>query len=491
MSIDRRSTLSLLAVTLALAAWPSCVPPAAAESVLAIAGATLLDGTGAPALDHSVVLVADGRITAVGTTGEVAVPEAARRIDARGRFLVPGFVETHAHLAVGPVSFVLEAGVPVPTVTPEPELAPLTLRALLAHGVTTMRDPGGDTESLVRIRAAAEAGELPGPSVLVAGSILDRNRFDGLAVRVTTPGEVHAEVDRQAAAGIDFVKLYAGLEPALLGAGIERAHVHGLPAIAHAQATSWTAAAELGIDQLLHILPGSADLLPEAEREAYAAEIASGKFLFTWFRRADLDGPLIREMIDALVAHGVGVDPTLVLWETTARADEPAITESADLALVPPSLIENWRGGFHFNLGWTPEDFVAAEAAFQRALELTRRLHEAGVALTAGTDANNPWVPPGPSFHRELELLVAAGIPAAEVLVIATRNGAAALGVLGDRGTIEPGKRADLVLLAADPSRDIRATRRIEWVMREGRVYRPDELLPSPSGAPAGDRGDG
>jgi imidazolonepropionase-like amidohydrolase len=479
MPIDPKSTLPLLAVTLALATPLTCGAPAAAEGVLAIEGATLLDGTGSPALDDAVVLVDRGRITAIGSAGELAVPEAARRIDARGRFLVPGFVETHAHLAVGPVSFALEEGVPVPTVTAEPELAPLTLRALLAHGVTTMRDPGGDTQSLVRIRAAAAAGERPGPSVLVAGSILDRNRFDGLAVQVTTPEEVRAEVDRQAAAGVDFVKLYAGLEPALLAAGIERAHVHGLPAIAHAQATSWTAAAELGIDQLLHILPGSADLLPEAEREAYAAEIASGKFLFTWFRRADLDGPLIREMIDALVAHGVGVDPTLVLWETTARADEPAITESADLALVPPSLIENWRGGFHFNLGWTPEDFVAAEAAFQRALELTRRLHEASVALTAGTDANNPWVPPGPSFHRELELLAASGIPPDEVLTIATRNGAAALGVLADRGTLEPGKRADMVLLAADPTRDIRSTRKIEWVMKEGVLHRPEELLPA------------
>jgi imidazolonepropionase-like amidohydrolase len=189
-------------------------------------------------------------------------------------------------------------------------------------------------------------------------------------------------------------------------------------------------------------------------------------------------------MIDALVTRGVGVDPTLVLWETTARADEPAITASPDLALVPPSLIENWRGGFHFNVGWTPDDFATAESAFERALELARTLHEAGVPLTAGTDANNPWVPPGPSFHRELELLVAAGIPPEDVLTIATRNGAAALGVLPDRGTLEPGKRADMVLLTADPARDIRATRTIEWVMKEGVIHRPEELFPPRRSSP-------
>lgn len=385
-------------------------------------------------------------------------------------------------MAVGPVTFSVEDGVPVPSVRPEPELPALTLRALLAHGVTTMRDPGGDTDALVRIRAAAESGELLGPSILTAGSILDRGRFDGLAVTVTTPEEVRAEVDRQAAAGVDFIKLYVGLEPALIEAAVERAHAHGLRVIAHTLATSWTEAAELGVDQLLHLQPASAELLPPAEREAYAAELADGKYLHSWFRRVDLDAAPVQAMIEALVAHDVGVDPTLVLLERTARADEPAITASRELALVPPSLVANWRGGFHFNLGWAAEDFAAAEQGFRVALELARRLHEAGVPLTAGTDANNPWVPPGPSFHRELELLVAAGIPAAEVLVIATRNGAAALGVLGDRGTIEPGKRADLVLLATDPSRDIRATRRIEWVMREGRVYRPDELLPASGG---------
>ena len=100
--------------------------------------------------------------------------------------------------------------------------------------------------------------------------------------------------------------------------------------------------------------------------------------------------------------------------------------------------------------------------------------------LTAGTDANNPWIVPGDSFHKELELLVRAGIRPLDALTIATRNGAEVLGLLAETGTVTPGKRADLVLLNGDPTKDIRATRQIEWVMKDGRVYRPEALLDRP-----------
>lgn len=110
-------------------------------------------------------------------------------------------------------------------------------------------------------------------------------------------------------------------------------------------------------------------------------------------------------------------------------------------------------------------------------LELTRLLHEAGVPLAAGTDSNNPWIVPGVSFHQELELLVESGLPPIDVLEIATRGNARHVGVLEDRGTIEAGKRADLVLLRSDPREDITATRGIEWVMQAGTLRRPAEVL--------------
>ena len=196
-----------------------------------------------------------------------------------------------------------------------------------------------------------------------------------------------------------------------------------------------------------------------------------------WFELADLDAPVMREAAQALARNDVIVDPTLVFFDAMVRGDDPAVTGAPALELVAPSLVENWRGSFNMNMGWTEEDFDRGRAASAKMLEWTRLLHEAGVTLAVGTDANNPWIVPGPSFHREMELLVAAGIPPEEVLVMATANGAEAAGLLHDRGTVEVGKQADLVLLEGDPREDIRSTREIRWVMQRGQVMDPDALL--------------
>jgi imidazolonepropionase-like amidohydrolase len=159
------------------------------------------------------------------------------------------------------------------------------------------------------------------------------------------------------------------------------------------------------------------------------------------------------------------------------RGDDDAVTASPALALAPPALVENWRALFRFDRGWSAEDYRRARAAWPKALELVRIMHERGVLLAAGTDANNPWTPPGESFHRELELLAQAGITANDVIGIATRNGAKALGILDEAGTIEVGKRADVVLLERDPIVDISAVRSVRWVMKAGRRFDPADLL--------------
>jgi hypothetical protein len=289
---------------------------------------------------------------------------------------------------------------------------------------------------------------------------------------------VRTAVQEDASAGVDMVKLYVSLTPDLLGAAIEEAHAEGIEAVAHLMMTSWTDAANLGLDHILHIVPGSPELLPEASRADYMAMMLRGtQFMYGWFEHADFDGPEIVEMIDALVKNDVSVDPTLVIFEGMVRGDDPFYTENDALAMAAPSLVANWRAWFNFNTGWTPDDFGAARAAWPKFLELTKRLYDAGVTITAGTDANNPWIVPGHSFHRELELLVEAGIDPLEVVKIATHNGAKVIGLLEETGTVEAGKWADLVLLGADPISDISNSRQIEWVMQSGRIHRPDDLL--------------
>ncbi|MGH7553024.1 MAG: amidohydrolase family protein [Longimicrobiales bacterium] len=443
-----------------------------------IENVTVIDGRGGEPLADAVLLVDHGRIRAIGKRGEIAIPTTAQRVDGGGGFLLPGFIDVHAHVALGPVRVDTSGPAPTMAADPDPGGSRRTLALLLAHGITTARDPGGPAAQTVALRDSVARGELPGPRLFVAGEVIDRTTFKGLTARVTTPEEVRAEVRRQAAAGVDVIKLYATLTPELVGAGIDEAHRLGLPAIAHVMPTTWTEAAHMGLDGIVHILGWSPALLPEAARPKYAAMMTGSQFMYGWLELADLNAREMRDAIDALAQRHVILDPTLVVFERAVRGDDPAITQSPALALASPALVENWRAFFNFNFGWSADDYRRARAAWPTALRLTKLLFDSGVTLAAGTDANNPWTVPGESFHRELELLVDAGISPIDVLTIATRNGAKTVGMLDETGTVEIGKRADLVLLRENPLRSIGATRSIAWVMKDGVRYDPKQLQP-------------
>jgi hypothetical protein len=256
----------------------------------------------------------------------------------------------------------------------------------------------------------------------------------------------------------------------LLRAGVEEAHKHGVRAIGHLFLTSWTDAAKAGIDGIVHIAPGSADLLPTDQRAAYQKRFRGTQFMLEWFNYVDVNSAEVQEMTRALVQHRVALDPTLVAFEGMAWGDSARVIESADLRYAPKSLLDGWRNNFTLTTGWTPEDYTEARRAWPSVLRFTKHLYDAGALLTIGTDMGNPWTVPGASLHREMELFVAAGIPPLAVLSIATRNGAVSLGIEGDVGTLSVGKEADIVALTADPIADIRHTRHIAWVMQGGKL---------------------
>jgi imidazolonepropionase-like amidohydrolase len=181
-------------------------------------------------------------------------------------------------------------------------------------------------------------------------------------------------------------------------------------------------------------------------------------------------------MILALREHRVSVDPTLVAYHTKLWWRDSIYQRDPDVALVP-EVLENWRVLGMDTRDWTAEEFDRAQAAWPKLLALVARMQREGVRLTTGSDLASPWVIPGVGLHQELALLVSAGIAPVDVLRMATRNGAEALRLLSETGTVEPGKRADLVVLEADPLRDIRNTRRIRYLVLGGRIFRPDELL--------------
>ncbi|WP_412069478.1 amidohydrolase family protein [Rubrivirga sp. IMCC43871] len=450
----------LLVLSMAAIAVGGCGPSPAeggASDALVLRGATLIDGTGAPPLADAVVVVDDGRIVAAGPAGRVEVPAGARVEDLSGRFLLPGLIDVHAHALV-------------PTCDGRGFDAALSERlvaALLRFGVTTARSPATPTDLGVALRDRIAAGTIPGPRLVVAGELIDDPQM--------SPEAVREEVRAQAEARVDAVKLYRRLSPEAVRAGIAAAHAHGLPAIGHLQRTSWTEGLAAGIDQLTHAAPWTEEMLAPADRAAYRqAQARRGpmRARIDWLEALAPDGPEVGAVVDAVVRQRVPLDPTLVAFDTKFSTDgtRPVARRyrdhpDRDAAHGLPAL---WDACGTPTDDWTPADFRRARAAWPTLLALVRRYHHAGVRLTAGSDTPNAWVIPGASLHRELELLVDAGIPPGDVLQIATRNGADALGLLDEVGTVEVGKSADLLVLTADPLADISNSRRIAWVMRGG-----------------------
>jgi imidazolonepropionase-like amidohydrolase len=456
------------------------VPPAlpAQPQSIAIRNITLIDGTGAPARSAQTIITRGNRIAAVGHVDSVRVPPGSRIIDGRGLHIVPGFIDMHAHYAMGPVTIDTTSKPATMRMTYDHAAGVEMLQTLQAFGITTLRNPGGPTREAVALRDSVRLGLRRGPRIFTAGEVIDVVQAEGLVSQITNEREMRAEVARQAAMGVDYVKLYASLPPALIRAGVDEAHRHGVKALAHLFATSWTDATKAGIDGIVHITPGSPLLLPEARRAEYQKRFRGTQFMLEWFDYWDPSSREIADLTSVLRTHRVAVDPTLVTFEGMAYGDDRRITENPELRFAPPSIVTNWRKDFTLTQGWTPADYASAKVAWPKVLAFAKHLHDAGALLTAGTDAPNPWTVPGASFHRELELLVAAGIPTLDVLRIATKNGAESLGMLSELGTVAAGKFADLVLLEGDPVADIRNTRRIAWVMQDGVLARPSELLP-------------
>ncbi len=438
------------------------------DAVLVLKDVTVIDGTGQPPLPEQTVVVREDRIVAIGKAGDFVFGDAAEVLDLPGRYLLPGFIDMHAHVTILPG----EDGRLIPHY--DRAASEQVLRTLMAFGVTTARNPAAPTADGVELREAVAGGEVLGPRIFTAGTVLDRGtRPFGPFVATPTEEAVREEVQKQAAAGVDFIKVYAGLPPRLVEVAVEEAHAHGLRVIGHMQRTTWTDAARFGIDAITHGAPWSPEYLDEGPRAGYRPTM---KGRIYWLENLDLDGPQIEEMLTALAENNVTIDPTLIAYHTKFWGDDPRYLNHPEHHLAPAMIVEGWRQGT-FTFDWTGDDYTRAKAAWPKVLGLTKRLFDRGILLTAGSDLPNPWVIPGVSFHEELQLLADAGIPPLDVLQIATANGARALGIDAEAGTIEVGKRADLVVLAANPIDDIRNTRSIEWVMLGGVAFKPERLL--------------
>jgi imidazolonepropionase-like amidohydrolase len=411
---------------------------------------------------EATVLVKDGRIAAIAQHPSLSVQD--RVVDISGRYLLPGFIDMHAHVTFlrHPSDNERDAGY-------DRRTSELVLRDLLAAGVTTVRNPAAPPVESGRLRDDVAAGRILGPRIFTAGWPLNG--------KPSTDEGIRAEVDRQCALKVDYIKVYANSTPRQTAAAIDEAHKCGVKVIGHLQATDWPTAADLGIDFITHGVSWSASTLPATRRAEYEAQIRTLGALrarIFWLESIDVKGPEMDAVIAALTRHHISVDPTLVAYETKFVPLEK-YRSAENVTLAPPAIQESWRSDGP-TTDWTADDFARMKQAWPKMLAIVSRYFRAGVLLTTGTDLPNSFVVPRVSLHQEMELLIQAGIPPAAVLAMSTRNAAIALGQAADIGTIEVGKRADLVVLDQNPLSNIRNTRRVDLVVVNGAMLRPAAL---------------
>jgi hypothetical protein len=361
------------------------------------------------------------------------------------------------------------------------------LRTLLAFGITGFRNPSETTPITgTHLRDRLARGELTGPRMWTAGRLIDApGSVWDFAEVVTSQDEIRALVRRQADQRVDYIKLYTGLSPDLVTAAIDEAHRHGLKVMGHLGRTGWAAAARAGIDAVTHTgdLRPFWELLPSERHQEFAALYslnATPAPMAQWIeavRMLDIDAPAVATLVSTLAEHQVEVNPNLVSNWVSVYDSDPETIKRLEPHYALERLRKQWEGRPPRSPPKELEDVERRAYAFDE--QLIQRLHRAGVLLTAGTDTGVtvPWMVPGVSFHVDLQLLQAAGIPAADVLRIGTSNAARALGVADRLGTIQDGKFADLVVLSDNPLADIANTRRIVSVMKGGEIYTPETLL--------------
>ena len=465
-------TLSLAMIPFLFACTHVRMPPEAQ----CYSGFTALDPASERRIENAWLVVAGERISRLGKGSLPRGCDSARTRNLSGKFVMPGFIDAHAHItATGMQQIEVHDGVVTVKMESVDRITQHNARIALARGVTTVRNPGGDPEANARYDRNVASGEWPGPEARHAGAVIEPPPFVGSAFAYPrNDAEWDAEAARQRALGMTYFKLYVDLSEEELVAGIRAAHRHGLKAIAHLNAVSWTRAAELGIEGLEHALPTSAELLEPAARATYLAQTEpSSKFMYRWFELADYDGPLVRRMMALLAEKKIAVNLTLIVNQLIYNIDDlDGVIPAQETADTLPEVLAVYLPQLRASAtGWTPEDFKRARAVFPKVLEFARRLHDAGVPVMIGTDGGG-----GSFYARELQLHVQAGIPAWEVLRLATSKTANLLGMGQRIGHLSTGFEADLVVLDADPLADMAAAARVHGVINNGRFLEPAEL---------------
>ncbi len=284
---------------------------------IAIKDVTVIDGKGNPPQNYMVVMLKGDTINDVAKSKGYILPENTRIIDGRGKFVVPGFIDTHAHVTVLPID---ENKNIIDKYDKKASLA--SLKTMVAFGVLTVRNPAAPTKDGVELRDLVkhEPG-IVGPEIFTSGAALNRVESNfGPFAATPTEETVREEVKKQISAGVNYIKVYSSLKPNLVKAAIDEAHKGGVKVVGHLQNTSWTEAAKFGIDSITHAAPWHKSYLPADFREQYRPSFLGG---IDWIEKVDYESDSITEMLDSMLASNVAFDPTLIVFHTKFWGNDP------------------------------------------------------------------------------------------------------------------------------------------------------------------------
>ena len=399
-------------------------------------------------LDRQTVIVRDGRIAEIGATRSVKIPDGATRINGAGQFLMPGFAEMHGHLPAASAS--------------EEEIARV-LFLYVANGVTTVRGMLGHPRQL-EIRARIRKGELTGPNLYLAGPALSG---------ATAPTAEIAEkmVREQKLAGYDLIKVQEGLKPEVYDSLVKTARAVSIRFGGHVPN-------EVGLLNALEARQSSIDHM-DNYLEALEADNSAIRNADPQTRARDLPLHVDESKIPILARRtresGAWIVPTMALWDNLQGPSQPKdFSGWSELKFVPKQWVDQW----------TAQKTKAAAAGNPQAGErlrdirkkMLRALNEAGVGIMFGTDSPQVFSVPGFSIHREIPWLTASGMTPYQILRSGTRNAAAYFDATNEFGTVEVGRRADLVLLRGNPLKDLGQLRDPAGVMLNGRWISGTEI---------------
>jgi len=448
--------LRVLLLTLAVMCAAERV--SATSGRLVIQDVTVIDVTGGPAQPHRTVVVQDDRIQEIYSPGAiVAAAKGDVRINAKGKFLIPGLWDMHVHTVFGDWF---------------PGSKEITLPLFIANGVTGVRDMGGELDVLLQWRREIAAGTLLGPRMLIAGPMLDgpKPRFPS-SIAVATSEDGRRAVDDLKARGVDFIKLQSLIPREAVFAIADEAKKKGISFVGHVpdavRASEASNAGQKSFEHLIGIFEGSSPL----ESEFLKGPKSPGKFL------ASYDPARASRLFALLANNHTWQCPTLV-WERGGNLIEEVDGAHDERAKYIPAYWKDvtWKRFIEDIRRDNSDDLHTRRRFVEKELEVVNLMHREGVRFLAGTDtAPGVYVLPGFSLHEELTRFVAAGFTPLEALQTATLNPAKFLELETQLGTIEKGKLADLVLLDGNPIDDIRNTRKIAAVIVNGKLFsRPD-----------------